>query len=70
MVLAGDVEDGLLNKMWMPLSGVVCSGSEDAKERKELLLSGLDVEELEEALLQDRLLPGGAGNKDSVAERF
>lgn len=43
MELAGDVEDGVLNMMRMPLSGVACGVSEDAKERNELLLSGLDV---------------------------
>lgn len=62
--LAGDAEVGVLNMMRMPLSGVVCGGSEDAKERKELLLLGLDVEEQEEeALLQGRDLPEGRKQK-------
>lgn len=59
--LAGDVEVGVLNMMRMPLSDVAdvaCGGLEDVKERKELLLLGLDVEEQEEEeLLQGRDLP-------------
>lgn len=61
---AGDVDCGVLNMMRMPLSDVLCGGSEDVKERKELLLLGLDVEEQEEeALLQDRDLPEGREQK-------
>lgn len=61
---AGDVEVGVLNMMRMPFSGVACGASEDAKERKELLLLGLDVgEQQEEVLLQGRDLPEGRQQK-------
>lgn len=57
--------------MRMPLSDGGCGGLEEAKERKELLLLGLDMEEQEEeALLQGRDLSEGREKKNnSEAER-
>lgn len=58
--MAGEVSGGALNMMRMPLSDGGCGGLEEAKERKELLLLGLDMEEQEEeALLQGRDLSEG-----------
>lgn len=56
--------------MRMPLSDGGCGGLEEAKERKELLLLGLDMEEQEEeALLQGRDLSEGREKKTTVRQK-
>lgn len=68
--MAGEVSDGELNMMRMPLSDGACGGLEEAKERKELLLLGLDMEEQEEeALLQGRDLSEGRGKKKTTVRQ-